>query len=253
MKEKAYKLLALQEKISNSKAKELIDRGLVFYKNEKLKLARELLSKSAKFVVKKQKKIEIIFEDEKIIAVNKPFAMLSAEVEKSIQARLLNRLDKETSGLLLLCKNEDFRLKCINEFKKQNVYKSYIAVLNGIVPEVLEIDEPILVKKTQNKAFAKISKEGQSAYTKIIPLMINAKKTLAKIIIKTGRTHQIRLHTAFAGYGVVGDERYAKIPSQRMYLHSFECAIFDYHFRADLDESFEKFGFELKNLNFKDL
>ncbi|HJE66372.1 MAG TPA: RNA pseudouridine synthase, partial [Campylobacter avium] len=45
----------------------------------------------------------------------------------------------------------------------------------------------------------------------------------------------------------------AKIPSQRMYLHSFECAIFDYRFRADLDESFEKFGFELKNLNFKDL
>lgn len=249
-KEKAYKLLALQEKISNSKAKELIDRGLVFYKNEKIQLARTMLNSSAKFTVKKLQDIKIIFEDDKIIAVNKPYSILSEEIQDKLKTRLLNRLDKETSGLLLLCKDEDFRIKCIKEFKNQNVYKSYIAILNGIVPQEIDINEPILVKKTKNSAFAKISKDGLEAHTKIIPLMVNVKKTLAKIIIKTGRTHQIRLHTAFINNGILGDEKYAKSHSVRMFLHSFECKIFNYHFIAPLDSDFEKLGFDIKNLNF---
>ena len=247
-KDKAYKLLALQEKISNSKAKELIDKGLVFHKNEKIKLARKLLNNSAKFVIRESKKLELIFEDDEIIAVNKPYSMLSEEVQKKLNYKLLNRLDKETSGLLLLCKNEEARMKFIKEFKEQRVYKAYIAVLNGIVAQEMEINEAILVKKTKNSAFAKVSKDGLSAHTKIIPLMVNAKKSLVKILITTGRTHQIRLHTAFIKHGILGDEKYAKSKSFRMFLHSLECKILNYHFIAPLDKEFEELGF--KNLTF---
>ena len=75
-----------------------------------------------------------------------------------------------------------------------------------------------------------------------------AKKTLIKAKISTGRTHQIRVHCAFIKQGIIGDEKYAKIASKRMFLHSFRLRIFDYDFKADLDESFNDFGFEIKNL-----
>ncbi|MBM0636988.1 RluA family pseudouridine synthase [Campylobacter sp. VicNov18] len=250
MQEKAYKLLALQEKISNREAKDLIDRGCVFSQGKKIILARTLMSDKARFNIIKTKNPQIIFEDEKIIAINKPYAYVSEDLQRQFNAKLLNRLDKETSGVILLSKNEDFRELCIEEFKKHKVYKSYIAVLNGVLAEEIEVNEPIFTIKTKAGALSKISKEGLSASSLITPIMVQGKKTLAKIVIKTGRTHQIRVHTNFIKHGVIGDEKYAKIPNDRMYLHSYELKIFDYNFRANLDSDFEKFGFEIKNLDF---
>lgn len=250
MQEKAYKLLALQEKISNREAKDLIDKGCVFSHGKKVVVARALMSDKTRFSVTKIKNPQIIFEDDKIIAINKPYACVSEDLEKKFNAKLLNRLDKETSGVILLCKNEDFRKICIEEFKKHRVYKSYIAVLDGVLAEEIEINEPIFTIKAKGGALSKISKEGLSASSIITPIMIQAKKTLAKIVIQTGRTHQIRVHTHFIKHGVVGDEKYAKISSDRMYLHSYEIRIFDYYFKADLEGSFAKFGFEIKNLDF---
>ncbi len=251
MQEKAYKLLALQEKISNREAKELIDNACVFLKGKKITLARALVSENSKFVVKKIPNSKVIFEDSKIIAINKAPFFVSENLEKQFKAKLLNRLDKETSGLILLCKDEDFRQICIKEFKNQKVFKSYIAILDGIIAQNLELNEPILTIKGKNGAFSKISKEGLEAKSVIEPLMVEGKKTLAKIIIQTGRTHQIRVHSTFAKHGVIGDEKYAKIPAQRMFLHSFELGILDYFFRADLSDDFNAFGFDIKNLDFK--
>lgn len=250
MQEKAYKLLALQEKISHSKAKDLIDRGLVFVNGQKIAVARSLLNSSVKFKIKKMQDIKIIFEDEKIIAVNKPNSLISENLQELFKARLLNRLDKETSGLILLCKDENFRQLCINEFKKQRVFKSYIAILDGIIAQEIEINEPMLTTKGKSGAISKISKQGLEANSLIIPLMVAKHKSLVKIIIKTGRTHQIRLHTSFIKHGVIGDEKYAKIKADRMYLHSFEIGLLDYKFKALPDDSFSNFGFELKNFDF---
>ena len=250
MQDKAYKLLAIQEGISNREAKDLIDRGCVFSHGKKVVVARALMDNRSKFNVVKTKNSQIIFEDEKIIAINKSYASISENLEKKFSAKLLNRLDKETSGVVLLCKDEDFRKLCIEEFKKHRVYKSYIAVLDGILAEEVEVNEPILTVKIKSRAISKVSKDGLNASSLIIPIMIQAKKTLAKIIIKTGRTHQIRVHTKFIKHGVVGDEKYAKITSDRMYLHSYELKIFNYSFRANLDNSFAKFGFDIKNSDF---
>ncbi|MBS4234796.1 RluA family pseudouridine synthase [Campylobacter vulpis] len=250
MQEKAYKLLALQENISNREAKDLIDRGLVFSSGKKVVLARALMREGTKFSLLKTKKPKILFEDEKILAINKPYSYISEELESEFKAKLLNRLDKETSGLILLCKDETFRQLCIEEFKRQRVYKSYIAVLDGILAEEVVVDEPISTSKSKNGAFSKIVKDGQNALSTISPLMIQSKKTLAKICIQTGRTHQIRVHSAFIKHPVVGDEKYGKIVADRMYLHSYELKILDYEFKANLDESFAKLGFELKNLDF---
>lgn len=253
MQEKAYKLLAQQEKISNREAKELIDAGRVFSHGKKILIARALMRAGTKFSLTEAKKPQILFEDDRIIAVDKPHSFVSERLEREFRARLLNRLDKETSGVILLCRDENFRLSCIEEFKKQRVFKSYIAVLDGILAQELELDAPIKTTKSKGGAFSRVSKDGLSALSRFVPLMVRGKKTLAKIIIKTGRTHQIRVHAALAGHGVVGDACYAKIPSDRMYLHSYELGILDYFFRADVDEGFSKMGFELKNLDFKAL
>lgn len=250
MQEKAYKLLAIQERISNREAKDLIDKGCVFSYGKKIVVARALMNENTKFNIVKNKKSSIIFEDDKIIAVNKSYNVISQDLEKQFKAKLLNRLDKGTSGVILLCKDDEFKKLCIQEFKKQRVLKTYIAILDGVLAEELMVNEPLISVKSKSGTFTKVSKEGLSAISIFKPLMIEAKKTLAKIEIKTGRTHQIRVHSVFIKHGVIGDEKYSKIPSDRMYLHSYEIKLLGYHFRAKVDESFAKFGFEIKNIDF---
>lgn len=248
MQEKAYKLLSRQENISHNAAKELIDSGLVSVNGVKVSIARTLLDSKTKFTLIKPKKAQIIFEDERLIAVNKPFGLLCQTLEKHFKARLLNRLDKETSGVILLCKDENFRKICIDEFRAKRVFKSYFAILSGVLGEEVTINEPILSIKTSRGAFGKVSKDGALAQTTLVPLRVCGKKTLVKALIPTGRTHQIRIHAAFIKHGIIGDEKYAKIPAKRMFLHSFEIKILNYHFKADLDESFCEFGFDIAGL-----
>lgn len=108
-KERAYKLLALELKISNNKAKELIDDGLVFARGAKIAIAREMLDVGTKFKVMQREAIEKIYEDDNIIALNKPISITSSQVEEKFGFALLHRLDKETSGVLLLAKIAIFK------------------------------------------------------------------------------------------------------------------------------------------------
>lgn len=243
--QKAYKLLALQEKISNNEAKELIDSGLVFAKGKKINIARTLLSPATKFVVNKLAKPRIIFEDENLIAVDKPAFITSEKISEIYKTPLLHRLDKDTSGVLMLVKNDEFAKKAIDEFKKMSVKKRYIAIVNGIIGEEIVIDEPILTIKGKNGALSKISANGKTAISHIYPLMVLGKKTLVRVDIDTGRTHQIRVHLASINSAVVGDEKYGKNSSTRMFLHAYEVELLSYKFRSFLPDDFRSFGFEI--------
>ena len=75
--------------------------------------------------------------------------------------------------------------------------------------------------------------------------MVSGKKSLVKVRIETGRTHQIRVHLANAGFGVIGDEKYAKSRAKRMFLHSYETEILGLKFKAPPGKSFNEFGFEI--------
>lgn len=250
----AYKLLAKQENISNNEAKSLIDAGVVSAKGEKIIIARALISEKTEFKITRIEKARIIFENDDIIALNKPaFAMSEklatslAKERKSPEINLLNRLDKETSGVLLISKNEEFRQKAIAEFKAMRVKKTYFAVLCGILAESMSVDLPLNVIKTKSGAIAKIDeKNGKTAITHIEPVLCEGKKTLAKIIIETGRTHQIRAHLAHIAYGVYGDTKYAKSTAKRVFLHSYETELLGMKFRAPLPKDFGAF-FELPN------
>ena len=142
--EKAYKLLAIQEGISNLKAKDLIDRGVVTVGGKKLRLARGQMKDDTIFKVKDIADARIIFENDEILAIDKPAFLNASEVEKRFpQAVLLNRLDKETSGVMLMAKDEEFRQKAIKEFKEHRVYKEYVAIVEGKVVEEILVDLPI--------------------------------------------------------------------------------------------------------------
>ena len=232
--EKAYKLLALQQEISNNKAKALIDRGLVYVGDKKVKIARAELPDDTYFRVEDVEDVKILYEDENIIAIDKPAQVDSYDIQDAIEgAELLHRLDRDTSGVLLLGRNKEFIQDAIAEFKSRRVKKEYVAWVEGVIYEEVEIDAPILTIK-KGKAFSRIDKQrGKPALTIIKPLEIQGKKSKVSIEIKTGRTHQIRVHLASIGHSVVGDEQYgSRTQSKRILLHSAKMKIFDYLFEA---------------------
>ena len=230
MKEKAYILLAKQENISNRKAKELIDRGIVFARDKKIKIARGLIETNTRFKIIALPQIKKLYEDENLLVVDKPPFVTSEEVAMQFKTPLLHRLDKETSGILLMVKNDEFQQKAIKEFKNRNVYKEYIAWVEGIVSDKEVIDLPIKIVKTKSGAFARVSAKGEEAVTEIEPILAFRTKSKIKAVIHTGRTHQIRAHLKAIEHPIIGDEKYGGMTYKRVMLHHHKFKIFDYEF-----------------------
>jgi len=232
--DKAYKILALQKGISNKKAKDLIDRGFVYVEDKKVKIARAEIHTETFFRVEYPADIEILYQDEDILAINKPAQVDSYDIQDSIDgATLLHRLDRDTSGVLLLGKNEAFVERAIKEFKARRVEKHYVAWIDGVLYEKVEINEPIFTVK-KGKAFSLIDPlRGKPAHSIVKPEELQGKKSKVHIEITTGRTHQIRVHLAHIGHPIVGDEQYgSRTQAKRVLLHSAKMKILDYEFNA---------------------
>ncbi len=240
--EKAYKLLAAQDGVSNSQAKSMIDRGLVYVGNKKVMIARGEIDAKTIFRVEKVEKLKPIFENDDIIVVDKPAFVNSDEIERQIKGvKLLHRLDRETSGVLMLVKNDEFREKAIKEFKKDNVYKEYIAWVEGIVTEPIDIDKPIITQKKNNKAYSNVSSKGKPARTEVFPDIVSARKTKVKCIIHHGRTHQIRTHLRYIDHPIIGDEQYGGRRAKRVMLHAYKVKLLGMEFIAPEPKSFTTF------------
>jgi len=241
--DKAYKVLAKQQDISNKKAKELIDRGLVFVEDKKVKIARADIHTETFFRIEYPEDIEILYQDDDIIAINKPAQVDSYDIQDAVEgAELLHRLDRDTSGVLLLGKNRKFIDKAIQEFKSRKVEKHYVAWIEGVLYEKVEINEPIFTVK-KGKAFSLIDPlRGKPAHTIVKPEELQGKKSKVHIEITTGRTHQIRVHLAHIGHPVVGDEQYgSRTQSKRVLLHSSQIKILDYEFNAKEPKDIAKY------------
>ena len=240
--EKAYKLLAAQEGISNSQAKSMIDRGLVYVGNKKVMIARGEIDAKTIFRVQKIEKIRPIFENDDLIVVDKPAYVNSDEIERQFKgSQLLHRLDRETSGVLMLVKNEEFRKKAIAEFKKDNGYKEYIACVEGIVTEPHDIDKPILTTKKNNRAMSNVSSKGKPARTEVTPDIVSGNKTKVICVIHHGRTHQIRTHLRYIDHPIVGDEQYGGRRAKRVMLHAHKVRLLGMEFVAPEPKAFIHF------------
>ena len=176
--------------------------------------------------------IEIIYEDSDIIVVNKPKGMgghpangnpdgtlvnaIMAICKDSlsgiggeIRPGIVHRIDKDTSGLLIVAKNDNAHVKMSEQIKNHEVKKTYIALIRGVFKEnEATIDMPIGRSTSDRKKMA-VNKNGKNAITHIKVLKRFDKYTLLKVNIETGRTHQIRVHLSHIGYPIVGDYTYS--------------------------------------------
>ena len=171
----------------------------------------------------------ILFEDADLVLFNKPPGRTSESFKGFY---LVHRLDKETSGVILLAKNEPMQKMLIALFAKRNVEKEYLAICDGVIKKQSWKMENELGKKTSFQGggiWGKVSKgEGKKAITHFQTLNVSAKEKASLVLAKpvTGRTHQIRIHLSQSGHPVLGDWLYGKTfqcplaPSRHM-LHAW--------------------------------
>ena len=228
--------------------------------------------------------IEVVYEDKDIIVVNKPKGLVVHPANGNPDGTLVNaimaickdslsgiggelrpgivhRLDKDTSGLLIVAKNDKAHINMSEQIKDRKVKKTYIALVRGIVSEnEATINMPI-ARSTRDRKKMAVSKNGKEAIThfKVLNRYTTSKAnyTLLEINLETGRTHQIRVHMAEIGHPVIGDTVYSNgknefgVVGQCLHAKKLEfthpITKKEMSLEANIPEYFEKIIKELEN------
>jgi len=188
----------------------------------------------------------ICYEDHGVVVIDKPAGMavhggsglawgLVDAVRKmrpGMNADLVHRLDRETSGCVLLALNGDVLRGLNTQIKNNQVEKRYLCLLDGkLKHDLLEVKEPIGKFERSGQRFMRVDPEGKPAFTTFRLLQNYAGYSFAEAQLHTGRTHQIRVHAAHLGMPLVGDRRYSSTARQRfwraqglkrMFLHAHQ-------------------------------
>ena len=176
--------------------------------------------------------IDIIYEDDDIVIVNKAKGMVvhpgngnpDGTLVNAIMARckdslsgiggelrpgIVHRIDKDTSGLIIIAKNDKSHIDISNQIKEHKVKKTYIALVRGVIKEnEATINMPI-GRSNKDRIKMAVKRNGKTAITHIKVLKRYNNYTLLEVNIETGRTHQIRVHMAEIGFPIVGDYIYS--------------------------------------------
>ncbi|HFI0425149.1 TPA: RluA family pseudouridine synthase [Streptococcus suis] len=174
--------------------------------------------------------LEIVYQDEDVAVVNKPQGMVVhpsaghtsgtlvnallyhvkdlSGINGVLRPGIVHRIDKDTSGLLMIAKNDEAHTKLAAELKEKKSLRKYLAIVHGNLPNDRGmIEAPIGRSEKDRKKQAVIAK-GKEAVTRFQVLERFGDYTLVELTLETGRTHQIRVHMAYIGHPVAGDEAY---------------------------------------------
>ena len=273
----------MKSDISRTMIQKLIEEGNILVNGKSKKISYkvqigdeiELNIPEAKEIELKAENIpvEVVYEDNDIIVVNKPKGMVVHPANGNLDGTLVNaimamckdslsgiggeirpgivhRLDKDTSGLLIVAKNDKAHINMSEQIKNREVKKIYIALVRGVVSEnEATINMPI-GRSTKDRKKMAVRKDGKEAVTHFKVLKRYKKYTLLEVKIDTGRTHQIRVHMAEIGHPVVGDMVYSNgknefgVEGQMLHAKSLDfrhpITGKQMHLEAELPEYFEK-------------
>ncbi len=257
--------LTRRAELSRSQIKRLIEEGLVRVEGQvitkpsyRLRGGEEILLRlpppQEMSLEPEEVAFEIIYEDQDLLVLNKPPGLvihpaaghphgtlvhgLLARVKDlsgvggELRPGIVHRLDKDTSGLLLVAKNDQAHLKLSQQFQDRKIEKTYLALVHGI-PQTLtgRIDRPIGRHPVHRKKMSVHAPRGREAITewRLKESFRRSRAALLEVKPLTGRTHQIRVHLASIGYPIVGDELYGGCrptgpKAKRQMLHAWRLS-----------------------------
>lgn len=175
---------------------------------------------------------EILYEDDKVIVVNKPAGLLSEGKGEYCPERTLadfglicHRLDRDTSGVMILAKDPETQMFLKRQFQDRTVHKTYYAIVCGR-PKLDEarIDLP-MIRDLKRPTTFRVDANGKEAETFYKVLDAGDKYALVELRPTSGRTHQLRVHMKYLGHPILGDRVYEGDKADRLYLHAGQLEI----------------------------
>ena len=278
--ERIDKYLAEVLGISRSTVKKMIDEGFVLVNGKEVK-ASLILSEDDELFVKdgfikeasfeaEDIPIDIVYEDDDLLVINKRSGMVvhpgngntsgtlvnalmhytkNLSNKEAFRPGIVHRIDKDTSGLMLVAKNDKAHDILAEGFKNKTIKREYIALVCGVIGEDSGvIDAPIGRDAKDRKKMCVTSENSKKAITHFKVLKRYENYTLLRLILDTGRTHQIRVHMKYIGHPVYNDPVYGKAYNDfGQFLHSASID-FDQpithehlHFECDVPKEFQEF------------
>ncbi|WP_398586914.1 RluA family pseudouridine synthase [Streptococcus sp. sy018] len=249
------KVLADLTSLSRSQANEAIKDGMVLV-NHQVKKAKyavqlgdcityQLPEEKEVAYVAENLPLDIIYEDNHVAVVNKPQGMVVHPSAGHVSGTLVNallyhikdlstingvvrpgivhRIDKDTSGLLMIAKNDQAHQALANELKEKKSHRQYLALVHGNLPNDRGVIEAPIGRSDKDRKKQAVTAKGKEAVTRFQVLERFGDYTLVSVVLETGRTHQIRVHMAYIGHPVAGDPLYGPrktFKGQGQFLHA---------------------------------
>lgn len=280
--ERIDKYIAKATDLSRTLISKMIDNGFILVNNKKTKnnykvKLNDIITidenyKESTDVLPEKMDLNIVYEDNDILIINKPSGMVVhpgngnysgtlvnglmyytnnlSSVNGEIRPGIVHRIDKDTSGLIIVAKNNKAHEILSNYFQNKTITRTYIALVKGeLKTNSATIDAPIGRSEKDRKKMAVTSKNSKNAVTHLTVLKRYKGYTLVKLKLDTGRTHQIRVHMQYIGHPVYNDPVYTndKCSEFGQFLHSYSMEFVHpitkekMYFECPLPDYFEDF------------